>query len=97
MNDHLDKPIRYIKGIGEKRGEQFLEKGIKTLAGDIPSMGPWQVIRDTHLAGLGNGAIYVEQLQNLGKLPPVGAYFIFIPIKCKGASGGPGGALAIIP
>jgi kynurenine formamidase len=73
------------------------EKGIKTLAGDIPSMGPWQVIRDTHLAGLGNGAIYVEQLMNLDKLPPVGAYFIFIPIKCKGASGGPGGALAIIP
>ncbi len=72
-------------------------KGVKCLAGDIPSMGPWQVIRDTHLAGLGKGMVYVEQLVNLGKLPPTGAYFIFLPVKTRGTSGGPGGAIAIIP
>jgi kynurenine formamidase len=73
------------------------DRGIRCLAGDIPSMGPWQVIRDTHLAGLGKGMVYVEQLMNLDKLPPTGAYFIFLPVKCKGASGGPGRAIAIIP
>jgi kynurenine formamidase len=73
------------------------EKGIKCAAGDIPSLGPWQVIRDTHVAGLGKGMVYVEQLINLDKLPPTGAYFIFIPVKTAGTSGGPGGALAIIP
>ncbi len=67
------------------------------MAGDIPSMGPWQVIRDTHLAGLGKGMVYVEQLTNLGKLPPTGAYFIYLPVKTRGTSGGPGGAIAIIP
>jgi kynurenine formamidase len=73
------------------------DKGIRCAAGDIPSLGPWQVIRETHLAGLGKGMVYVEQLVNLDKLPPVGAYFIFLPVKVKGASGGPGGAIAIIP
>ena len=73
------------------------DRGIKCLAGDIPSMGPWQVIRDTHVAGLGKGMVYVEQLINLDKLPPVGAYFIYIPVKTAGTSGGPGGAIAIIP
>jgi kynurenine formamidase len=60
-------------------------------------MGPWQVIRNTHVAGLGKGMVYVEQLMNLDKLPPTGAYFIFIPVKTRGVSGGPGGAIAIIP
>ncbi|UCF73534.1 MAG: cyclase family protein [Deltaproteobacteria bacterium] len=73
------------------------DKGVKCLAGDIPSMGPWQVIRNTHVAGLGRGMVYVEQLMNLDKLPPTGAYFIFIPVKTAGVSGGPGGAIAIIP
>lgn len=73
------------------------DRGVVCFAGDIPSMGPWQVIRETHLAGLGKGMVYVEQLVNLDKLPPVGAYFIFIPVKVRGASGGPGGAMAIIP
>jgi kynurenine formamidase len=73
------------------------DKGVKCLAGDVPSMGPWQVIRDTHVAGLGKGMVYVEQLMNLDKLPPTGAYFIYICVKNKGASGGPGGAIAIIP
>jgi kynurenine formamidase len=72
-------------------------RGIKCLAGDIPSMGPWQVIRDTHVAGLGRGMVYVEQLINLDKLPPTGAYFIYIPVKTAGTSGGPGGAIAIVP
>lgn len=73
------------------------ERGVKCLAADIPSMGPWQVIRDTHVEGLGRGMVYVEQLWNLDKLPPTGAYFIYIPVKTAGTSGGPGGAIAIIP
>jgi kynurenine formamidase len=73
------------------------DRGIKCLAADIPSMGPWQVIRETHLEGLGRGMVYVEQLVNLGKLPPTGAYFIFLPVKTRGTSGGPGAAIAIIP
>ena len=73
------------------------DKGVKCLAADIPSMGPIQVIRNTHVAGLGKGMVYVEQLMNLDKLPRTGAYFIFIPVSTRGVSGGPGGALAIIP
>jgi len=80
-----------------KLASWLADKGVKCLAGDVPSLGPWQVIRQTHVAGLGKGLVYVEQLMNLDKLPPKGAYFIFIPVSTRGTSGGPGGAIAIIP
>ena len=84
-------------GPAPETASYLADKGVKCLAGDIPSMGPWQVIRNTHVAGLGKGMVYVEQLMNLDKLPTTGAYFIFIPVKTRGVSGGPGGAIAIIP
>jgi isatin hydrolase len=40
---------------------------------------------------------YIEILTNLDELPIRGAYFIFMPIKISGSSGGPGRAMALLP
>jgi kynurenine formamidase len=39
----------------------------------------------------------MENLTNLDKLPPIGAWVIALPVKIKGGSGGPLRAVAIIP
>ena len=41
--------------------------------------------------------MYLELLANLKALPPRGAYFIFLPLKIKGGSAGPGRAIALVP
>jgi kynurenine formamidase len=40
---------------------------------------------------------YIEILTNLGDLPVRGAFFIFLPVKIAGSSGGPGRAMALLP
>ena len=40
---------------------------------------------------------YVELLTNLSELPVRGTYFIFMPLKISGSSGGPGRAMALLP
>jgi len=42
-------------------------------------------------------SMYVELLANLKEVPPRGAFFIFLPIKIKGGSAGPGRAVALVP
>jgi kynurenine formamidase len=39
----------------------------------------------------------VEILTNLGDLPVRGAFFVFLPLKISGSSGGPGRAIALVP
>ena len=41
--------------------------------------------------------MYVELLANLRDVPARGAFFIFLPIKIKGGSAGPGRAIALVP
>ena len=38
----------------------------------------------------------VEYLTGIGQLPPVGAYFLFAPVKIRGNHGGHGRALALL-
>ena len=40
---------------------------------------------------------YIELLTNLSELPVRGAYFVFLPVKIAGSSGGPGRAMALLP
>jgi kynurenine formamidase len=73
------------------------EKGIKTLGIDAPSIGSAHDGVPVHQEGLSRGMRYVEILTNLGELPARGAYFIFLPVKVAGSSGGPGRAIALLP
>ena len=73
------------------------ELGIKTIGIDAPSIGSAHDPVPVHQEGLSRGLRYVEVLTNFGELPVRGAYFVFLPLKIAGSSGGPGRAIALLP
>lgn len=73
------------------------ERGIKTIGIDAPSIGSAHDGVPVHQEGLSRGMRYVELLTNLAVLPVRGAYFVFLPLKIAGSSGGPGRAMALVP
>jgi kynurenine formamidase len=75
----------------------LLDRGVTTIGLDGVSVGASHEGVPPHVFGLGRGMMYVELLANLAKLPPRGAFFIFLPIKIAGGSAGPGRAIALVP
>jgi kynurenine formamidase len=73
------------------------DKGVDTLVTDVPSLGATDDIQSVHYAGLGRGMVFIECLNNLGKLPERGAYFLFLPLKIRRSSGCSGRAIAWLP
>jgi kynurenine formamidase len=72
-------------------------KGIVTVGTDAPSLGAVHDGVPVHQEGLRRGMHYIEGLCGLDRLPPVGAFIIFLPLKIAGSTGCPGRAVAIIP
>jgi kynurenine formamidase len=77
--------------------QHLLDRGIRTIGLDGTSVGASHDGAPPHQFGLGRGMLYIELLANLRRLPPRGAYFIFLPIKIGGSTGGPGRAIALLP
>jgi isatin hydrolase len=77
--------------------EHLADKGVETIGIDAASLGPAEDGAATHVAGLSRGIAFVEGLARLGELPPRGAFFLFLPVKVKGATGGLGRAVALVP
>jgi kynurenine formamidase len=75
----------------------LLERGIRCVGTDTPSMGSAHDGAPVHVRGLEAGAVYVEGLTGLSALPPRGAYFVFLPIKVRHGTGAPGRAVALLP
>jgi kynurenine formamidase len=73
------------------------DRGIRCIATDGVSIGSSHDGPPAHWAGLSRGLVYVEGLSRLGELPTRGAFFIFLPIKVRNGSGGPGRAIAFVP
>jgi kynurenine formamidase len=73
------------------------ERGVRTVGIDAPSIGSAHDPVPVHQEGLRRGMRYVEVLTNFGELPTRGSYFVFLPIKISGSSGGPGRAIALLP
>ncbi len=73
------------------------EKGVTTIGIDAPSIGRAHDGVPVHQEGLGRGMRYVEILTNLDELPVRGSFFVFMPLKISGSSGGPGRAMAFVP
>jgi kynurenine formamidase len=73
------------------------EKGIISIGTDAPSLGSVQNGAPVHQEGLRRGLSYIEGLAGLDQLPPVGAFFLFLPLKISGSTGCPGRAVAILP
>ena len=76
--------------------ELLMERGVRCIGTDGPTMGPAQGGQLVHVAALGKGAVFVECLANLGALPVRGATFVFLPLKVMRATGAPGRAVAFL-
>ena len=74
----------------------LLERGIRCVGIDAPSMGPAHNGAPVHVHGLRKGAVYIECLTGLDALPPRGAWFCFLPLKVEGGTGAPGRAVAFM-
>ncbi len=75
----------------------LVERGVRCVGTDAPRMGsvdPTEALL-TYWAGGSRNACFVEYLTGVGQLPPVGAYFLFAPVKIRGTHGGHGRALAL--
>jgi kynurenine formamidase len=77
--------------------ELLLDRGIRCIGTDGVSIGATDDGEPAHTAGLAAGLVFVEALARLDSLPPRGAYFLFLPIKVRGGTGGPGRAIALLP
>jgi isatin hydrolase len=75
----------------------LLERGVRCIGTDAPTIGPAQDAPAVHRAGLAGGAVFVECLTGLDRLPPRGAWFCFLPLKVEGGTGAPGRAVAWVP
>lgn len=84
-------PVPSVDGI-----ELMFDRGIRHFGIDARSIGALQDDFSPHWAALGRGMYATENLTNLGKLPVRGAFFIFLPHKFKGATGGLGRAIGLI-
>lgn len=71
-------------------------RGVRAVGTDGPSMGAVHDGAPVHQEGLSRGMLFVEMLTGLGQLPPRGAYFLFLPLKLAGGTGGPGRAVALL-
>jgi kynurenine formamidase len=82
---------------GESALTLLLDRGIRCMGTDAPSMGAAHDGATAHLCGLGQGAIFVECLTKLDSLPARGAWFCFLPLKVENGTGAPGRAIAMLP
>jgi len=81
----------------EPAAELLLERGIRCVGTDAPSMGPAHDGRGVHVAALRAGAVFIECLTHLDRLPERGAWFCFLPLRLEGGTGSPGRAIAVLP
>lgn len=77
--------------------EHLIDRGVRCVGTDAPSMGSRQAGRDVHMKGLSRGCVFIEALTNLRALPERGAMFVFAPVKIARGSGAPGRAFAVLP
>ena len=77
--------------------ELLLDRGVRCVGTDSPSMGSSHDGGPVHVTGLSAGACYVEALTNLGALPTRGAWFQFAPLRLARGTGAPGRAFAYLP
>lgn len=75
----------------------LMERGIQCIGSDAPSMGAAHDGRPVHVAALRAGAVFVECLGQLDRLPARGAWFCFLPLRLEEGTGAPGRAVAFLP
>jgi kynurenine formamidase len=81
---------------GEDAIVHLHERGVRHIGIDARGIGLMQDDYTPHWAALGRGMVATENLTNLGELPVRGAFFVFLPHKFAGATGGLGRAIALL-
>ena len=76
--------------------EYLVQKGIPLVGLDALGFGMFEDDYEPHVVAMRAGMIILEKLIRLTELPPRGAFFMFLPLKVKGASGGLGRAIAFV-
>jgi kynurenine formamidase len=74
----------------------LLDRGIRCIGTDGSSMGPVHNGAPVHQLALSTGAVFIESLANLKKLPDRGSWFMFAPLNLARGTGAPGRAFAIV-
>lgn len=77
--------------------DELLDRGVRCVGTDAPSMGSAHDGGPVHVAALSRGAVFVEALRGLGQLPPRGAYFQCAPLNVARGTGAPARAMAWVP
>ncbi len=75
----------------------LVERGVRCVGTDSPSMGSTHDGGPVHREGLGAGVAFVEALSRLHQLPTRGAHFVFAPLNLARGTGAPGRAFAWLP
>ena len=81
---------------GEDAIVHLHERGIRHIGIDARGIGLMQDDYTPHWAALGRGMVATENLTNLGQMPTRGAFFMLLPHKFEGATGGLGRAIAFV-
>ena len=74
----------------------LVDRGIRCLATDTPSVGAVEDGYSAHVAGLAHGLVYVEGLTGLAALPVRGGIFVFLPLPVRDGTGAPGRAVCLL-
>jgi kynurenine formamidase len=74
----------------------LVDRGVRCLATDTPSVGAVEDGYSAHVAGLAHGLVYVEGLTGLAELPVRGGIFVFLPLPVRDGTGAPGRAICLL-
>ena len=87
----------HCPGFAADVGPFVLERNVVGLGIDTFSPDGSDMTFPLHLLLLGKEKYLIENLTNLSKVPPVGAYLIALPLKIEGAAESPIRAIALVP
>ncbi len=80
---------RLFPAISKEAAECLLERGVAGLGVDTLSPDRSGSGYPVHEAFLGQGKCLVENVANLGELPPISSFILALPLKIKGATEAP--------
>jgi kynurenine formamidase len=103
---HVDAPLHFIQDgpahygvdtVPREAAEYLVGRGVALVGCDTVSVDAAASVESpAHYALLGSEVYVVENLKNLGTLPPF-CLFVAFPLKIRGGSGSPVRAVALVP
>jgi len=87
----------HFPGFSVDAGQYLLEKKVVGIGIDTFSPDGSNYNFPLHTAFLGAGKYLIENVANLEKVPPVGAYIVALPLKIKGGTESPARIMALVP